>query len=380
MISNIKFVLVAGIFISFFCGCKQTASRPDVPVLSVELGKQRCPAETYFDDIRPVYFECTSESLLKNVPKMIRYKDRFILFERNQQALMFFDTTGQHIHSVFPSGRGPGEYMQATSFMLDRKAEEVILLCDPGKWMFFDLNGNFKREIGDVKSYWEIVQDNNNNMLCVNFLGKDEYLYLVEAPFVKADSGRSLNMKDGHPVTHLPGDGSLATKGVNVNIAQRFNNCIYSWDGKELYPRYVMDFKSYNYPEELAAHTATEEGFLRTLREKPFIFGMINIKETPGYMFFLTNQPGIFVIDKDQQTTAHCDMLSLSPYGFATSTYLPVEDEENRLLGAWCRVAQAKAIILYSSMKDKLPAGFKAKVEALPEDANPILFLLKSKK
>lgn len=31
-------------------------------------------------------------------------------------------------------------------------------------------------------------------------------------------------------------------------------------------------------------------------------------------------------------------------------------------------------------MKDKLPADFKAKVEALPEDVNPILFLLKSKK
>ncbi len=96
-------------------------------------------------DYEYVPLETSEKSLVGDIHSMALDKDRIFIQEYNFKKLHIFNRKGDFVNTISAKGQGPSEFIEISSFTLDREKQHVIIAAD-FKIMTFDYNGNFIKE------------------------------------------------------------------------------------------------------------------------------------------------------------------------------------------------------------------------------------------
>lgn len=152
---------------------------------------------------------------------------------------------------------------------------------------------------------------------------------------------------------------------------------MYSQEGDEVVPRYLLDFKDHNVPESLYDPGNDDEEKKKKIVNGGYIFSMVNVKETPASIFFTTNFWGIMRMTKNPLKGECWAYFTDKDLGLSHSAMIGVEDESNRM---FC--FQHLIYDLKSDMEgkwDQMPEWLANKIKNADEGDNPLLIFYKNR-
>ena len=90
--------------------------------------------------------ETTDSSVMGDIMKVISAKGRIFVAPWNGKSIFIFDRSGKYLSRIDKEGRGPGEYLKISDFMVTEEPEEIVVYAREGKLNFYDWDGNFLRD------------------------------------------------------------------------------------------------------------------------------------------------------------------------------------------------------------------------------------------
>lgn len=221
--------LVVGLAVLWAAGCGRSASDADeAQVPTVRLSMDEAPlADTAAGRLfrNPSYVTLRGR-MLGSISQLLDWRDRYVIFDRKQNNVYLFDTTGQFIRQVGQAGKGPREYVRLSGVAL--AGDTLVLYADqPNKLMYYDRAGDFLGERPVARRYCFLEG--------IGYGGADGRVYGV----MPANRGAS-----GYTIARLTEDG---TDGVDF---LPFDNRVYRVDRTNGEPRAVfrLDFGAGNMP------------------------------------------------------------------------------------------------------------------------------------
>lgn len=351
----------------------------EIPKISVEVDRNKtCDVSEIFTDRKIVFLETVKESLLEEVSRIICFEDRFYIFDESANSIVVFDTAGKFVSAIRPSGRGPREYFGLRDFTIDRKNRELIVYAHrPGKLLFYDTDGHFKREIAYQPLVSAMVCE-EDRLVLVN-PGKENTPYFT---FLYFDKEKKISEKRAsdfceHITSNQFTMGSLLLNSEKLTFARRFDNTLYTLEGDQVIPRYLLDFKDHNVPERLYAPREEEQEKRAELQKDGYFFSIVDVKETPSYIFLRTNWIGTIRISKTAKTGEYWGYFKDKDLGIKHYGTVSVEDSSNRMICFEHRILYMKLGI--KDQWDKLPEWFADKIRNADDESNPVLVFYNSK-
>lgn len=160
------------LFLGFLsCETKHQNTESTIPMISIS-GNQNIetvPFDSLFVKSKIIRLETTSESLLKQVGKVVLYKEGIYILDSGQEQLFQFDADGHFIRNINHKGQGPGEYVSLNDFQI--KNDTIYLLDGRGGKLF--------------------AYDMADNLLFTDPIGKSRYVEVL-------GGGYALNIGLGH--------------------------------------------------------------------------------------------------------------------------------------------------------------------------------------
>lgn len=150
--SNLKLLIF--LFILFLVSCKESKQADtsnylvDANKITNIEGKKLSSLLEYFEIIP---LETSDDCLIGEIYTVKKRNGRYYIQHTNQRRLDVFDENGKHLNTIGRVGNGPGEYAAICDYDAD---EKNIYLFSPGKMMFYDINGNFQKEISIKEIGW----------------------------------------------------------------------------------------------------------------------------------------------------------------------------------------------------------------------------------
>lgn len=228
----------------FFLGCSADRNMPVIDILSVDPEKS-----SKFDitdrpiENRMIKPETNDNSLVGNI-QSIFIADNLIGFRTLNNVQLFSISDGSHICSVDNKGRGPNEYNVISYISYDKNKNALVVVDNSKKKMItFDLSGLPVEETKINYSITSIEQMKHFKLICRD----------------KADAhnreGYVLNIfKDGREEKYIPyhytegetifemQDPVTVTSDTTFFYQSLINDTLYYYDGKSLYPRFIMNY------------------------------------------------------------------------------------------------------------------------------------------
>jgi len=352
-------------------GCHEIKKEVETITFDIDRGKIGDVSEV-FEGRKIIFLETLKESLLTEVTKINCVGDRIYILDEPANSVVVFDTAGKFISAIRPSGRGPQEYMGISDFTINREKKQLIIHAHrPGKLLFYDLNCRFQNEI-PYESLVSAMTWRDGRLILVNSLqeGAPYFTFLSfdeKGTILKKQSSSFVEEINSNQYTV----GSLLLNSREMTFARRFDNTLYSLKGEDVIPRYVLDFKEYNVPKHLYAPREEEEEKRAELQKGKYFFSLVNVTETPSFIFFKTNWLGMMRISKKNAQGDYWASLKDHELGISTGNMVGVEEPSNRLV-----CFEYPLIYTQMSIKNqwsRLPVWFADKLKRLDVESNPFL-------
>ncbi len=342
-------------------------------------------------EYRYIVPEVTDESLFAYIDKAYIDRGELYLYDYdfrnpNSKVLVFDAETGKFLRAIGSQGRGPGEYVDLSSFTLDKPRREVLVSDGNGKILIYDAaTGAFKRsfEVGFYPVDIEYVDA--GTIACeasrsVSDGGPDDRLYLVDREGAVIGSHIPNNEKNrsvlgrssfsrgdaGEIVFRLEMSDSLFTvtpQGPEFTRFVDFGADAVTWEAWKNFPR-----------REQTGSVDTRAG-MKSLR------GAIEAWSETGthiwFVYFDRGAPAIAVFDKRTGET-FCYGLEMGNDVVFDTMPLQISAAD----GDWfIGTNDAYSIVdnTAATAPENLPAGLPADLRALGEGANPVITLVKFK-
>ncbi|KYG72328.1 6-bladed beta-propeller [Roseivirga echinicomitans] len=108
--------------------------------------------DALIEDVYFVQLEASEEALFSEASKVLFAKEEILILDRRNHKVMAFDEEGNFLFKIDQKGNGPGEYQEIFSMAYDDDNNQIILAA-PGKFLWFDMQGDFIREVKSTFSY-----------------------------------------------------------------------------------------------------------------------------------------------------------------------------------------------------------------------------------
>ncbi len=302
-----------GIFFSIVLGgCKQeTKPDTDLEIISVDLSQSRIGklSEFFEPNIEYIWLEDDSEEaqLTAGLQEIHFYQNRIYTLDiYGCKCIQIFDKSGKYLSRIMAYGEGPGQYLDfdAAAFV-DR--ELVLLGVFPRKIMWFDLEGEFLREVSFREQLGPGV-----------FSAYDQRYYLYTPTrepggfFIKSFDKSLKDTLNYFPYdpNKFYGEGSgrnyFQKSHENIYLGMTYLDTVYQVDKENFIPKLVFDFGKYAQDlEELNKidHPFDRLNFLNN-SSKLYFTGQYLISEKQLYTFLAYDKKGIIVFfDRGKQET-----------------------------------------------------------------------------
>lgn len=200
------------------------------------------------------YITLEDKELIGKIYKLKVTDDSFYIHDNLGKSLLKYSHSGEFVYKISKHGRGPGEYIRITDFIIDNAGGVQILNVGSHKRLWFDEKGNYLKET-EIKS-----MDFNHSYL------NDSTIISYHHPGMKLKSKYAFHVWDHHLNTLMNEDikfekykdkflnGSLYpfSKYQNtINFCGDFSNIIYSINKLgAAQPKYRLNFNYYEWPPE----------------------------------------------------------------------------------------------------------------------------------
>ncbi|WP_158640581.1 6-bladed beta-propeller [Anseongella ginsenosidimutans] len=333
----------------------------------------------YFEAYRPIYLETREESLIRRA-ETIRLDDSLLfIFDKGLKKLVIFNTDGKYLNHIQRIGRGPNEYLQLTSFFLDRINKQILLLCDkPYKIQIYDYSGKFVKEIHTKKLYLEAVRD-GNYYYCRNFEAFNNepnpfHLEVLDAEGNIIERHLPINPDYTSINKFLSHRGQLLNKNSSLFFTKRFDNRIYSIRENEISVKYAIDFGPHTIPDNLFNAHSPEDA-VDEIQAQYYVYSIYDVIDTEQLLLFQTNL-GIFLYDKQKQELQGFKSITNDRFNFTLSNYLPVDANKIAFI-EYAATIKTHERLLKKRSSQKLPLyDLSSKIKA---SDNPVLFIYEVK-
>ena len=239
-------------FIVLLLGCTNNPS--SMPVLRIS-PENAIKFDIRADSIQKKVIKIeTNDDCLVGAIRGLFLTDSIVGFYSNNNAHMFSTVDGTHFCSIVNKGNGPNEYLNI-SYLTYSEEEQAFILIDNNfrKKIVFNLLGQPLLEERteyaitslNLLSYGEVicrerVDVANNNGHIINVIKKNK----PKEGYIRFhyDSGETI-WEHQSPVTILTDETFF--------YQSFFNDTLYYYDGKSLYPRYIVDYNNKSIPKWL---------------------------------------------------------------------------------------------------------------------------------
>ena len=241
------------LFLLLITACDSTSKNKEViakETINIGEGKNIKLSEV-FESFEYVTLE--NKKIIGNIYKMKIENEAFYIHDNISKSIQKFNETGKFEYEIKRPGRGPGEYIMISDFLINKNTIEIL---NPGtnKRLFFDDKGNFvdKKKIETLDM--NHIYLNESNIIGYNIPGGyvvDDYYYHLwnkDLTDVEAKNIPFYPYKD----KYMNGNMYPFSKYHNtINFCADFSNIVYSINEEsEITPKYILNFNYYKWPQE----------------------------------------------------------------------------------------------------------------------------------
>ena len=289
--------------------------------------------------------ETSEECLVGEVYKLSCRNEKYYILDRHlQKALFVFDEEGKFRNRIGRRGRGPGEFIEPTDFIVSDSSVTVFDMFGH-KLLYYNPDGTFIRSVRLPYSIYEIESGRDGSVI-----------YAVGGDNSKCDSLKNYELLEIGP------EGDIRAKVYKNKYSMDFSNkydlqgfdedviykkafrpAVYMLRDKNLYAKYIFDIPSHALPgdyEKLCR--GNFERFIKQYRDEYTYFNG-QFWETDRYAgigITAKRMPYLVVYDKDTHRTVS-GLVGITFGGnepdrnglFATVMYGPVDVAGNRITG-----------------------------------------------
>ena len=269
-------------------------------------------------DINYIKLQTTSKSLINYIDKFKVYKDRFFIYNAKAKSIVCFTHDGKLEFVINNHGRGPGQYLEITDYIINIYENTVEILDNGTSKIFkYDFRGNFinsKKCIFFAENFTKydslsyVFYAGNDSKCDYNLFFTNNNLEITKKvfPIDKELAGFSIE----NPTSFY-----LYKSDICFNYI--FSNIIYVLNKQSVKPKYSIDFGKNNLPADFfeilgdAKKTSPYERMLgqrkvmKLLSEKKYCSFPNNFSESDNYIFFQFNNGNKFsycLISKETDT------------------------------------------------------------------------------
>ena len=244
---KIKFSFIVIIFLLFITSCSESTNQNN-PIFFDLNNNENILFTEVFDSVSYLALETNNECLFGNIQKMKYSNNRYYLLTgySNEKIIVFDKKSGKHELTINKTGKGPGEYIMASDFYVD-KEDRYIDVYSRGlrKIISYDKHGVFIREKKfdiNINSFTKI---NNDYYLDANIPEKGNALLFV--PDKESNYEILYDLQD---LSIAFGDkNNFSVIGNTVSFARSVFNNIYHINGKNCYVKYNYSFNEHTIPQ-----------------------------------------------------------------------------------------------------------------------------------
>ncbi len=331
-----------------------------------------------FESLRIVELETIEESIFGEITELIVWDENVFIFDKDKTNAVFrFHRTGRLLNTYGHIGKGPKEYNNAKSFILDKKKSQVELLVGAGNIMTYNLQGDLINQFrnptqlpalsfikNNMGNYYYYCGHNNgfdkSKLFLLNEQGEITYKYFNENsnlfPFEEPNNNFFM-----HEDT--------------IFFREAYDNHVYIFPNDQAIPYCYFDFNEYNLPSDIPKDFFISLEKFATLfnfhRNREFELSTIHKHEqnyTPEFYFILKN------IESANNKVVKLPYLSTFIDSFVFPLYLT---DENEIVFS----VHPMDLALHSGIINSSPVFNKIidEINTIEESANPILVFGKLK-
>lgn len=350
-----------------------------------------------FTEYETIFLE---DALVSNIKDVILTEDGLIIQARtdNDIAVSLFSRNGEFISPVVRIGRGPGELTNVDAMAYNPYTNTLDVLGEIGtKIIKYDC-GSFEpvstislrdSEIISARDFCPIDEDRYIFYKDYSLLDEQEYFLYVHNCTTNETEGRFLPMdKQLAEVLSFGQTNNLYSKDGAIYFYAAFQNRIYEYSDGTLSPFIDFAENKFSFPDKLLKDHSYKNlsDFVNTCKTSPYIWAHINVFAYRNYIFSTymyqdkvhDNIMNLETDSSDSYTELRDDLIwDIKTSQLRSIFYLVSTTDSNAIYTV--EPLQLKELIEQQAHtgEDKAIKTNREKVLALPDDANPIILLLK---
>lgn len=281
----IRVLLFALLLCFSACSSKENSTKDGgIITISIEIdGEDQRTFSQLVDSISFIALETNPESLIGLISELKILDSRaYVLDKRKSNCLFVFDINGRFLFKIDKKGKGPGEYVEASSFCVTENQEIIINDFSGKKILFYNRVGEFIREL-HTDFHPNDIASLGDGLLAITSFYPSKRLIIMgsDGKIIRKEFDRELGF--GHVYNN-----DLITSLGKAYFREFFEDTIFQIDGDKIIKKYFVDFqekrmlKSYY----MSLPFSNRNGISAKFIPEGFRFGSHNLVETHDYLSF----------------------------------------------------------------------------------------------
>lgn len=306
-----KYILILNIILLFLWGCSDKNTEKNnvdnnqilhFDVTSWE--KEKTIPLKILDDIDFIPLETNDECLIGEIIKIVIENDLIYIQDRGyNQSILIFKLSGEYVNQIGSRGKGPGEFLEISDFVVDHNNLELLVLdMRQKKVIKYNLhNGDFKNEIKIDFSAINFVKLSNNKLCFYSNLphhikGLDYSITILDENYKLSNNYLPKDIYD----TFLNYPHSLY-KSESVYFASYFKDTVYKITENGVIPSISFNFGENKIPKNKLSVVKHVRDVVKIRNENELTYGLNNVIENTSFLtfnFYLQRKKNIVIYSK----------------------------------------------------------------------------------
>ena len=185
--------------------------------------------------------------MIEKISKVIPYNNRFYILDRNQNAVLIFDSDGKFRKKIRKIGVGPGEYSLLYDFNINPFTKELELLNPKGELLSYTLDGEFIKSLRiPMRSASKFIPVTKDMIIFYTFFEEEKLHYYsrIQDKVIKKEFHFPETIHNTPLISST--SSPFSQNGNHITFFQGFTNDIYDIDSSGLRFRFRWDFGKHN--------------------------------------------------------------------------------------------------------------------------------------
>ncbi|QTE22229.1 6-bladed beta-propeller [Polaribacter cellanae] len=376
-----KKIIFLIIVVPFIFSCKRDGKNNVYELKHIKLNVQKkYPAGNfgdYFSSSKIIALETNNSSFISNIDRITVSNNKILILDTKLNSVLIFDLNGKFINKIQHIGSGPGEYTNLRDFSVDEDKKNIILYSSsPSRILTYEMDGTFlKKE--NINNFCFNIGYKDSNLLCLLKDKNGGKLFLSKNLKENTDEEFiSMNKKDNF-FLNLGFNRPSIIKSKDINITFPYSETVFSYTGKEVRPKYYIDFLDNKTPESIVDNLDENyTGLYKYITKNNYGFGISNFRENKNYITFNFYHANLVIHSKKNNTTKI--FRGIKNEGFIFEKYFAHDGEDNKIISILPSSNFKFQTSIYKSEKEsweKIPDYIKKIDKNVSNNSNPLLIL-----